>query len=440
MAKRWIPKFHIRLDGDELYLRASRRQFFLAVFLTVWMTGWSAGCALILTRFRWDMPLEDLIFPIPFFVGWILGAGWWITSLFSHENLRLDPTGVRYRFCLFWIPIQRRTLPLGELKDVDSFTEEESSADNKPKYTYGVEIRTNSVPLRFGQALDKDDRTEVVRVVGKHLKMLQSTRASSATRSDLTSESTTGDELFATSTTTSRYASSGALLLDAPPGTFERPVECCYRLNRTFEGVDFVWRGRFSLMGVLVVLALNLFWSTIVTVFALQLFEDFRLDLFLFLIPFELVGLAFFIGWLAVLFQPFFKERWRFTRGAIEHKFTVLWIGPTWRYDVIPLSHLELRRDEDSKKPFWERGKKEKEPETGASEGVVKKRRGKRAMPFAKVRRPINMKPSQYGRDFMLVFMATDGEPLCTIKHLNEGEARWIAAVVKSEFPSWFAR
>lgn len=438
MAKRWRAKFRIRSEGDELTLRASRSQFFIAAFLTVWMTGWTGGCVLLLSRFRWDMPFEDLIFPIPFFLGWILGAGWWVTALFAHEVLRLDPAGIRYRYCLLWIPVQRRTLPLGELKNVDSFTQEESGADNKPTFTHGVEIRTYGVPLRFGQALDKDDRTEVVRVVGEHLKMLKSARGSSATQTAFESVRTARDELFGATPTSGVQPTSGALLLDSQRGDFERPSECCYRLDRTFEGVDFIWRGRFSLMGAIVVLGLNLFWNTIVTVFVLQLFKDFRFDLFLFLIPFEIIGLAMFVGWLAVLLQPFFRERWRFTRGAIEHKFTVLWIGPTWRYDVVPLSHAELRRDDAKKKPFWEKDKPGDADETGASEGVVEKRRGKRRKLRVPQPRRINMKPSQFGRDFQLVFMAADGQPLCTMKHLHEGEARWIADVVRGEFPSWF--
>jgi len=435
MAKRKKSKLRIQQDGDELRLRARRGSCAIAAFMTFWMAGWTVGCAFIVTRFHWDMAFEDLIFPIPFLLGWVFGAMVWVSMLFANEELRLGPDGVRYRLRLSFIPTQRRNLPLSELKDVDSFTEREGSGSDTT-ITHGVELRTYGAPLRFGQALSSEDRTEAVRLVGKHLKMLKSLR-SSTRRED--ANQTASDGLFATSATGGPEARSGGLLLDGQPGTFERPSECCYRLVRTFDGVDFVWRGKPMFLGSLVILALNLFWNTIVMVFVLQLFKDFRFDLFLFLIPFELIGLAMFIGFLAALFQPFFKERWRFTRAAIEHRFTVFWIGPRWHYEVIPLSHVELRRDEEGVKPFWERGKK-KEEESGASGGVVAKGRGKRGGAPAKVRRPINLRPSQFGRDFMLEFVATDGEPLCTIKHLHEGEARWIADVVRGEFPGWFSR
>jgi len=438
MAKHLRSKVRISLDGDDLYLRASRRNLAIGCFLTVWLAGWTAGCAFLLTRFRWDMPLEDLIFPIPFFVGWFAGAGFWATSLFGSEDLRLGPEGLRYRYWLLLIPVQRRTVPLSELLDVGTFLQVDEQADGGDSYTNGVEIRTYSRSLRFGQALDADDRDDVKQRLRTHLTMLHQRFGTSVARNSLH----VTDDLFVSpsSSTTTRVASDGALLLDAPPGTFQRPSDCCYRLDRHFEGVDFVWRGTFSLMGVLFVLGLNLFWSTIVGVFILQLFKDFDLELFLFLIPFELVGLAMFIGWLAILLQPFFRDRWRLKRGTIEHKFSVLWVGPTWRYEVIPLSHLELRRDDGKKKAFWEKADDESQAETGASEGGVERRHGKRKKRAAKVRKSINMRPTQFGRDFELVFMATDGEPLCTIKHLNEGEARWIADVVKGEFPGWFAR
>ncbi|MBX3413268.1 MAG: hypothetical protein KF708_11310 [Pirellulales bacterium] len=437
MAKSKKSQLRVTTEGNELCLRAGRGSWGVAAFMTIWMAGWSAGCVMLLFKFRWDMPLEDLIFPIPFFVGWLFGALVWASMIFGNEVLWLGPEGVRHRYRWWFLPVQWRDLPLHELKSVDSFSEVEGSGKNR-SVTSGLQFRTYGAPLRFGQSLDHAARVEASRVVGQHLRMLQSKSAGSSARRQGTLPPAAADGLFAASST-GPQARSGGLLLTDEPGSFQRPVECCYRLDRTFEGVDFVWRGKSMLIGSCAILALNLFWNTIVIVFALQLVKDFRLDHFFFLVPFAVIGLAMFVGWLAALLQPFFKERWRFTRAEIEHRFTVCWIGPRWRYNVIPLSHLELRRDEDSKKPFWERGKAPPD-ESGASEGVVARRSARRAGMTGKMRRPINLQPSQFGRDFMLVLVAADGEPLCTIKHLHEGEARWIADVLRGEFAGWFAR
>jgi len=447
MGSRTQSKVRARRDGDVLTVRTSRVQFGLWCFLTFFLTVWTAVCLFIISRYRPDMPLDELIFPIPFLVGWLFVSLAWLHVLFFRDRVRLGPEGLDYRGFLI-IPWQRRRLPLDEILSIGTFRQEDNSGGDQPLVSRGVEIRNYGAPLRVGQSLGNDERGEAAELLREHLRHLQVQSGDQAAQRDRRGdEAVSADELFAgtadevcsatdRSTGTRRRFTGHPLVLDEPPGTFARPSECRYRLKRTFQGVDFVWRGRFTLMGSLVVLCLMLFWNTIVTAFALQLRHGFDVRLVLFLIPFVLVGLAFVAGWLAMLFQPFFHDRWRFTRSQIEHRFTVFWLGPTWRYEVIPLAQLELHRGDPPKiKP----GSGGAEADMVESNTAVVPLRGRRGKKRAYKPLPRVAAASPYGGDFRLVFMATDGQPLCDVRHLNEGEARWIADIVRGEFPSWFA-
>lgn len=108
----------------------------------------------------------------------------------------------------------------------------------------------------------------------------------------------------------------------------------CWRSSSDFDAVTFTLRGRWTTGGVLGLLMLNAFWSNITGFFVYQLFwgpvEERPRGLdwlwqFLFLIPFELVGLAMLLGLLLTMLEPVRRYRWRFMRD--EARLKLSWFG-----------------------------------------------------------------------------------------------------------------
>ncbi|MCA1686427.1 MAG: hypothetical protein LC745_10725 [Planctomycetia bacterium] len=126
-------------------------------------------------------------------------------------------------------------------------------------------------------------------------------------------------------------------------------------------------------------------------VFALQLFRNFQRNLFLFLIPFEAIGLALFVSWVVTLTAPFRAEKRIVGRDGLAARVSVLGLGRTKRVGADEVGRIELRNDP--------RGRL-------ASNNVSQ------------------------GQDndtpYWLRFVGRDGLDLLVIASLTEGEARWI--------------
>ncbi len=109
-------------------------------------------------------------------------------------------------------------------------------------------------------------------------------------------------------------------------------------------------RGRFSLAGLLGALFINLFWNGIVSVFLMALFgfgpegpQQFGIGwwgMFLFLIPFEAIGLVMVVALFAVLLEPVHWTTWRFNRDEIALRDSWLGIGRTRRYDASSVTRV----------------------------------------------------------------------------------------------------
>jgi hypothetical protein len=130
--------------------------------------------------------------------------------------------------------------------------------------------------------------------------------------------------------------------------------------------------------------------------------------LFVFLIPFEAVGLAMFLALIVMLLEPFRRTIWRFERHSIVRQ--VRW--PVYRrsqsWEVASLGRLELRGGE-------------------ASSGKSRKRSSAR------------LSQSDEG-SFDLAFISKDNVDVCVISDLCQGEALWMAHVVLDQRGKWFDR
>ena len=125
--------------------------------------------------------------------------------------------------------------------------------------------------------------------------------------------------------------------------------------------------------------------------------------LFVFLIPFEAIGLGMVLAFVAALLEPVHRTRWTFTRWGIEQRHTWLGLGPRWTWTVEGLERIELRRDGPSGKRRF---------------GSTTSGNGE-------------------GRGCRLSLVDRENAELCSIGGLTEGEARWMGDVLLKEREGW---
>ncbi len=172
-------------------------------------------------------------------------------------------------------------------------------------------------------------------------------------------------------------------------------------------------------MGALaVLLGTNAFWNGIVSVFVMVLYGLMPINnppqggqwwaMFVFLIPFEAIGLAMFAGLLLVLAEPLRRTVWRFEYDRIVGRTSWRICGFSRGWDVLALDRLELRR----------RGRQDQQGKANV-----------------KLMTDLNGE-----RTFELVLVSADNVDLCRIESLTEGEARWMAGIVLKRRPEWFGQ
>ena len=197
------------------------------------------------------------------------------------------------------------------------------------------------------------------------------------------------------------------------------PSDCCWVRFDGFHGFGFVKRGRLGWASLLGLAFINAFWNGGVSVFVFVLCGGTPIEnppqgavwwgLFVFLIPFEVIGLLMFVGFLAALLQPVHRTVWRFTRRGIDCRLTWLGVGPHWTWEVESLNRIELRQDT---------------------------KRGRRGSPCEA--QSLSAVLHGEGRCYRLSLVDGSNTELCSISALTEGEARWIGDMVLRERAVWF--
>ena len=135
----------------------------------------------------------------------------------------------------------------------------------------------------------------------------------------------------------------------------EQPFESKWMRDEEAENFTIYKKGKFSLGGLFVALFLCCFWNGIVSVFLLNLFGVIPSKnpveagefwfVFVFLIPFELIGLGFIWGVLCALFAGWSQERWVITKNEIRREKRNLGIKSVKRFDVSRAEKLEIEPD-----------------------------------------------------------------------------------------------
>jgi hypothetical protein len=125
-----------------------------------------------------------------------------------------------------------------------------------------------------------------------------------------------------------------------------------------------------------------------------------------FLIPFELLGLAMLWALALTILEPWRWTSWKFGREQVVRQ--TLW--PFYRRTrswIIPrLDRLELRRQNPNDRRHQRLSGAIADPTGHAS--------------------------------FTLAFVSSDNIDVCDIGNLTEGEARWMARIILERCPDWF--
>ena len=287
--------------------------------------------------------METILFAVPFWSSWFFVVGLIISLILGFEALRITSDGLEHR-----TRFSRRMVPLAEVRGVGRFSQVTDSETGRIQH--GMRIETWGRPVRFGQGLGDADLNRLSDLVHRHLQALAPDRT-------ITRSGAAGDRKAA-----------GVEVLGREAVAVELPSDSPLQAEPDWDRTAVVRRGRLSLLTLAGATFLVLFWDGIVGVFLMQLLKDFQWTLFLFLLPFEAIGLLMVVGWFAVLTAPFQVERWEFGRSEIVSRSAWMGLGRTRRVSPSDVGHIELRRPS---RPVTPRGQLQAAREVDAPFSVV---------------------------------------------------------------------
>jgi hypothetical protein len=318
------------------------------------------------------------------------------------------------------VPIKTRILPLEEIKSFHPYITSHDSESRSS--TVGVEMRTLGRPLIFAAGVTPAESEWLVDQLNECLRQLRGDADAPEQEFPISAKSdeTKANDAGSTDAESNDEEDDEDTLDDKPralslaPTPPEPPSDCRWERIDDFDSTAFLQQGRMAWGSLGGLLFVTLFWNGIVSVFVAGLCGFMPNGpqggmwwfLFVFLIPFEVIGLCILGAFLSQLFEPFRRTRWSFDRQNIECRWTWFGLGPRWLYPVKPLNRLELQLGARSKSP----SSKSSDLADMVNEGANRS----------------------------LVFIDGDNTELCSIKQLTEGEARWIGDFVLRERPFWF--
>lgn len=389
-------------SGERLAFTHRQRQWGTGCFLLLWLTGWTVGCVFLVGVVAKDPKIQNLLFAVPFWASWIFVFCLVLTMFLQSERFAIDESGVSFVRRVI-VPIRTRLVPLDEIQRFKNCSKVTDSESGRTKA--GIEMQTIGQPLCFAWGLPEQERDWLKYQLNQCLAALRGAALPEAQAAPKEEVPESAD------------AEQSALETLTPAKTpLEPPSDSRWRRAEDFRDVIFVQHGRFSLSALGVLLFINAFWNGIVSVFVGVLcFGDANgkpaggewWGLFVFLIPFEVIGLVMFLALLAALIEPLRRTQWRFTDSMIERRTKWLGIGPKQRHWVDGLSRIELR-----------------------AAGGGKRRRGISLQNIAAT--------GEDSPNMELSFVGKANIEICAMTGLTEGEARWISDTIRRERAAWF--
>ncbi|MGD9647615.1 MAG: hypothetical protein AB7U73_18015 [Pirellulales bacterium] len=391
-------KARYEVVGDRLRISRYYRHWGGTAFLAVWLAFWTIGCMALVGMLLKVPTLMHLLFAIPFWASWFFVAAILVGMLRFSEEFELDLQGARHRSKAL-VELSNRIAPLWELQDIEVSCWTREKSNGPPDY--GIQVRTWGRPLRILAGLPELELRWLAHQLTQLLATLQAATATSQSRNRATD-----------------FAGPDELPKRLVPSdhAIEPPSDCQWTLSHELNALVFTSRGRWSWIVVGFVLFLNCFWNGIVSVFLLPALgladngpQDWeRIQLLLFLIPFELVGLLMMVVLAIAIAEPLRSITWRFTPTDLKCELQWRELGRRWSYAIKGLSRIELDRKTDAKRKLSDHFKQP------------------------------NLVFTNDECPYRLSFVDRDNAEVCEIAGLSEGEARWIADQVMRHRREWF--
>lgn len=392
-------KVRIETVGDELHLSWRGGGICAALFLVVWLAGWSAGCGMMLLQLINGFEWFFFLFSIPFFVAWIAVASVLSYLLFGRQHLILSRENLRTHYQVI-LPFLSRSVPLEEVDRAVADEVFEDDSEGAGRYVGVVRIETIGKPMTFARGIEQAERVWLAEVINVCLDRLAPHREARTEEPELPAVDSEDENLEL------------QIPLDEQAETFElgpelvpRPSESRYQLQREGRSLRFTTRGKWSPAAIAPLTLIMLFWNGIVSVFVMELFRNFEWFLFLFLIPFEVIGMILIAAWLGAIAAPATGRSYSFRLGQIEQ---TGWFALFRRQKTIVFEELDR---------------------------LVIDTADARQNSLSKVG-----KTGPLLESYVLRLVDTQGSTVHEIQGLSRGEARWIADTLLRERPEMFRR
>ncbi len=376
------------------------------VFLLLWLMAWTVGCVVLLVLVIRDPQFGMFLFAVPFWASWLAVAGLLVWMMFGKETLLLRSDEALFlRTAL--IRLSSRVVPRPEIR---GFRECRSSHTENDEYLYGIEMVTLGKPVRFAFRLPDRERAWLIDRLNRFLGT-EVEAETPAARTPMSSGS-----MLARKASLSRDAMADSEVLTFDNTREDPPTDGSWSFLDDIDAFGFWQQGRLHIVMLAGLLFINAFWNGIVSVFVLVLWGLMPGNnvvpqgwewwgLFVFLIPFEVIGLIMFLALLAVLLEPFRRTRWRFEENRIVRQMSWPVYDHSKAWEVPGLDRLELRQ----------RSRREQPHSLTDATGEVSTQ-----TPFA------------------LAFVSDGNVDVCVLDNLTEGEARWMARQILDRRGSWF--
>lgn len=380
---------------DEIRLEGRYTAWFIVGFIGLWLTLWTGGCIAIGWNIVHGGDWFLILFAVPFYTAWIAVFGYLVSLLMGREQATLNRAGFEYRSRTF-IRWHTRLIPLAEILGFRECIGASDGDGGRQSSYLGV---TNLGALqRFCRDVPAVERIWLVWRLQTALTELQR-----AHREIQAPTPYSGPE-------------------EDPVPQAQPPADSRWSCTDDGTALSFHSQGVWSWLSFAALLMVNAFWNGIVVIFLGVLFgfapggvngQAAAPDgwgwwgLFLFLIPFEVVGLALFIALLLEFLEPVRHTVWEFAADQVRRRVTRLGFGRT-RYFEVPAYGSTVVRD-DLGKSRW-----------------------------TMVNRMANNQEIENDPIYGVLVADSERREICTLHGLSLGEARWVSDKLRRERRSWF--
>jgi hypothetical protein len=372
----------VDMVGDGLKVTRSKRNLVVGCFLSIWLAGWTAGCVMLTTMAITQREPFLFLFSVPFWAAWFFGVAILGGAVLSRETLTLDSNGLKLsKRASFWGKTSQ--IPLSDLRTILVPDADSVAPNTEPVMT----CHGRNQVVEFGQGLPRPELAWLAAVLEETRIRLQ------------------------------QWAGTPLEEISNEPVP---PAKTAWTSEIEYDDLVLVKRGRWEAGAIGGMLFVTLFWNGIVSVFVAVLLGLMPGEgapdgatwwfLFLFLIPFELIGLALIAGLAATIAAPFRREVWKFGRSEITHRVT--WFG------IGRVKSFEPPRD----------GRIEAMPMTVSSDESPSL--GSRTDDGSPL-------PASLAARFQVQVIDSRDVEVCTIASLTDLESRWIAHLLRRERPEY---